>query len=84
MLKLLLLVPVLLLVLFLRFCIVSIKKQWIDKQPISSGDQFTGQNILKQFQNSDKQSAIEHVVYMEEEESEEKTNEEINKNIQTQ
>ena len=77
MVKLLLIIPILLIVLFLRFCIIAIKKQWIDKQPISSGDQFTGQQILKQFQNSEKQTAIEHVIYIEEEESEEKTEENL-------
>ncbi len=77
MVKLFLIIPIILLVLFLRFCIVSIKKQWIDKQSISTGDQFTGKNILKQFKDSDGKAAIEHIIYMEVEESEEKTQEKL-------
>jgi hypothetical protein len=80
MVKLFLIIPIILLVLFLRFCIVSIKKQWIDKQPISAGDQFTGQNILRQFKNSDEKAAIEHIVYMEVDESEENTQEKLDLN----
>lgn len=83
MLKLLVLIPILLIILFLRFCLVSIKKQWIDKQPISSGDQVVGLNILKQFQNSEKQSAIEHVVYMEEDEQEESDNGLLDENMKS-
>ena len=79
MLNFLVIVPIILMILFLKFCIVIIKRQWIDKKSTSSGYQSLGQNILMQFQNNDKKTAIEHVIYMEEEKLEEKNNEKLKK-----
>jgi len=77
-LKLFLLIPIILLILFIRFCIIIVKKQWIEKKSVSSGDQIAGQAVFKQFQNKDKQSAIEHIRYMEEDETEQKLQDEPN------
>jgi len=57
-----------LLLLILIFCIVVIKRYWIDKKAISFGSQFVGENIMRQFQNEQKKRAIEHVIYQREDE----------------
>lgn len=59
-----------LLLLFI-FCAVIIKRYWIDKKSVTSGSQFIGQEIQKQWQNIDKKKAIEHVIYQKEGEEEE-------------
>ena len=52
------------------FCIVVIKRYWIDKKPISFGSQFVGENIYQQYQNEEKKRAVEHVIYLRDEEKE--------------
>ncbi|MFQ5605314.1 MAG: hypothetical protein ACE5HS_18770 [bacterium] len=60
------LVGVILLIFF--FCGWIIKRDWIDKKQITSGAQFTGENVLLQYQNEDKKHALEHVIYMRDQE----------------
>lgn len=57
------------LILFM-FCIVVIKRYWIDKKPISFGSQFVGENIYLRFQNEEKKRAIEYVIYKRDEDEE--------------
>ena len=54
--------------LILIFMFVVIKRYWIDKKPISFGSQFVGENIYRQYQNEEKKRAIEHVIYLRDEE----------------
>ncbi|UCE07314.1 MAG: hypothetical protein JSW07_04585 [bacterium] len=60
-----------LLALFFTFCAIVIKRYWIDKKSVTSGSQFVGEEILKQWQNRDKKRAMEHVIYQKEDEEEE-------------
>jgi len=59
------------LLLLLIFMIVVIKRYWINKKPISFGSQFVGENIYQQYQNEEKKRAIEHVIYLRDEEEQE-------------
>ena len=61
----------LILLILLIFCLVVIKRFWIDKKPISFGSQFVGENIYQQYLNEDKKRAIEEIVYQRDEEQEE-------------
>ena len=55
----------------LIFMIVVIKRYWINKKPSSFGSQFVGENIYQQYQNEEKKRAIEHVIYLRDEEEQE-------------
>ncbi len=65
------LVLLLLLLLIFLFCLVMIKRFWIEKKPISFGSQFVGENIYRQFLMADKKRAIEQVIYQREEKEQE-------------
>ena len=66
----LVLMGIILLMLFI-FILVIVKRYWIDKKPISFGSQFVGENIYQQYQNEEKKRAIEHVIYLRDEEEQE-------------
>jgi len=61
----------LVILLIFGFCALVIKRYWIDKNQITSGSQFVGQNIYMQFQNENKKQAMEQVLYQKEDEREE-------------
>jgi len=62
------------------FCGYVIKRRWIDKKSIPGGIQFTSEHVYKQFQNKQKQRAMEHVHYLkEDEEQENDESEDINR-----
>jgi len=48
-----------------------IKRHWLDKEWINPGSRLVGRHIVTQFQNADGREAIEHVIYMSEDEREE-------------
>ena len=48
-----------------------IKKRFIDKSMFGTGAQFLGRQVYNDFQNVDKKAAVEHVIYVEEDEREE-------------
>ena len=48
-----------------------IKRRFIDKSMFGTGAQFFGRQIYSDFQNVDKKAAVEHVIYVEEDEREE-------------
>ncbi len=48
-----------------------IKKRFIDKSMFGTGAQFIGRQVYNDFQNADKKAAIEHVIYIEEDDREE-------------
>ncbi len=60
---------ILLLIFFLAGWVI--KKRFIDKSMFGTGAQFFGRQIYNDFQNADKKAAIEHVIYIEEDEREE-------------
>jgi hypothetical protein len=49
-------------------CALVIKKFFVDKKYFG-GSEFVGRQIYKEFQNADSRDNIEHVIYMEEDES---------------
>lgn len=63
----LLLVGLLLTIIFV-FCGWVVKRYWIDKKWMSEGSRFVSRNVYAQFQNEDRKDAIEHVIYMTEQE----------------
>jgi len=48
-----------------------IKKRFIDKSMFGTGAQFFGRQVYNDFQNVDKKAAVEHVIYVEEDERDE-------------
>ena len=48
-----------------------IKKRFIDKNMFGTGAQVFGRQVYDDFQNVDKKAAVEHVIYIEEDEREE-------------
>ena len=50
------------------YMVYKLKRRFVDKKQFKMGTQFTGENLLMQFQQEDKKKAIEHVVYMRDEE----------------
>ena len=54
---------------FLGMAIV-IKMRWISKKPSRLGTQVTGQAILMEWMNKDKKTAMEEVIYQQEEQEE--------------
>jgi hypothetical protein len=48
-----------------------IKRRFIDKSMFGTGAQFFGRQIYNDFQNADRKAAIEHVIYIEEDDREE-------------
>ena len=53
------------------YCGWIIKRNWLDKQWINEGSRLVGRNVVSQFKNADGQDAIEHVIYISEDEKEE-------------
>jgi len=60
-------------ILFIIFFLAGwvIKRRFIDKSMFGTGAQFFGRQIYNDFQNADKKSAVEHVIYVEEDDREE-------------
>jgi len=52
------------------FCGFVIKRYWIDKKPITSGNQFVAEYIYMAFQNKDKKQAMQEVLYQKEDKEE--------------
>lgn len=52
-------------------CAYVIKRCWIDRKWFGSGSQFIGRHVYTQFQNADKRQAVEHIIFVEEDEREE-------------
>ncbi|MFC1726275.1 hypothetical protein ACFL4T_11660 [candidate division KSB1 bacterium] len=50
------------------YMLYKLKRRFVDKKQFKMGTQFTSENLLMQFQNEEKKKAIEHVVYMRDEE----------------
>ncbi len=49
-------------------CAIVIKRYFIDKKYFG-GSQFVGREVYKSLQNADRKGSVEHVIYMEEDES---------------
>ncbi|MFZ5519361.1 MAG: hypothetical protein ACOY90_22200 [Candidatus Zhuqueibacterota bacterium] len=52
------------------FCGFVIKRYWIDKKPITSGNQFVAEYIYMTFQNKDRKHAMQEVLYQKEDKEE--------------
>ena len=50
------------------YMVYRLKKRFVDKKQFRMGTQFTGENLMMQFQQEEKKKAIEHVIYMRDEE----------------
>ena len=61
----------LLLICVFVFCGWVIYRHWVNKEWMNPGARFFGEDLYMKFQNDDKKSAIEHVIYQREEEREE-------------
>lgn len=51
---------------FLIFCIVVIKRHWIDKKGFTSTSQFIGENILRNLHNKNIKKSVEQILYTKE------------------
>ncbi len=49
------------------FCAVKIKRRLFDNKQISSGFHSVGRSIYTQYQNADRQEAVEEIIFEEEE-----------------
>lgn len=49
------------------FCAIKIKRRLFDNKQIGSGFQSAGRSIFSQYQNAEKQEAVEEIIFEEEE-----------------
>lgn len=54
-------------------CAWAIKKAFIDKRWFNSSSRFVGMHVYTQWQNADRQEQIDHIHYIEEQETDEES-----------
>ena len=62
--KLFLLIPIILMILFLIFCIRVIKRQWIEKRGVDTGTEIAAKSVYEKFLTKQQRQGIKHIQRM--------------------
>lgn len=62
--KLFLIFPILLIILFLVFCIRVVKRHWIDKKGYKGGTEVAAKSVYEKFLNKQQKQGMQHIQIM--------------------